>query len=631
MPRPPLAASNLLAALAIALAAFAIAAGLRHAGLLDRVDLTVNDALVQATTSPAPGEAFFVILEHEEDLPRYGFPLPDDALATLLEKILAAEPAAIAVDKYRDRPVPPGSNRLDALLARNDRIYWVAKFGTVGGEAVDAPAAIDKRFVGCGDVVDDRDGAVRRALVYMVDGSRVCEALAFQLARHAAVKRGVIPQFTKTEPPDLILGKTRMRAIDPGDGPYVDADTAGFQVAIPSAAGLPPIDTARLEDLMEGRVDPSRMRGKVVLFGSIAPSLRDFFDIPDSRELGGHRKIAGVQVHALIAAHLLAASEATTPKVSLARPRATLVITALLALLMAFLACSRKRSAVVWAWGAVILTTYAAATLWRASLGVLFAPTAPALAAALALSTGIARTAWLESRERAELMDIFSRHVSSEVADALWEKRSALIRQGVFVPRAITATVMFLDIRGFTTVFEQLPADRAVPWLNRGLAAMTEAIMRHNGVVARFIGDSIMAVFGAPVPRVTDAEIATDAHNAVRAALALGPVLERLNAEFSAQSLPPMRIRVGVNTGTMTQCSVGTDRRMEFTMLGDAVNTASRLESYAMPDDGANVRILIGPRTMEIAGARFRTREVGSILLKGKETPIMLFQVLGTP
>jgi len=140
-----------------------------------------------------------------------------------------------------------------------------------------------------------------------------------------------------------------------------------------------------------------------------------------------------------------------------------------------------------------------------------------------------------------------------------------------------------------------------------------------------------MAVFGAPVPRASDEQVAEDACNAVRAALELRAVLAGLNEEFSARSLPRMRIRVGINTGNMTQCSVGTQRRMEFTLLGDAVNTASRLESYAMEDDGQDVRILIGERTMALAGVHFRTQPVGSILLKGKETPVMLYQVLGAP
>jgi len=147
--------------------------------------------------------------------------------------------------------------------------------------------------------------------------------------------------------------------------------------------------------------------------------------------------------------------------------------------------------------------------------------------------------------------------------------------------------------------------------------------------VARFIGDSIMAVFGAPVPRQSEAQVARDARSALDAALALQAALEALNHEFSAESLPQMRVRVGINTGSMTQCSVGTDRRMEFTLLGDAVNTASRLESYTMPDDGTVVRILAGERTIELAGVGFSARAVGSILLKGKEVPVTFFQVEG--
>src|ERR1700682_4180406 len=144
-------------------------------------------------------------------------------------------------------------------------------------------------------------------------------------------------------------------------------------------------------------------------------------------------------------------------------------------------------------------------------------------------------------------MLIFSSHVSREVADAIWDRRGTLISGGVILPRPIMATVLFVDIRGFTSVCEQLSAERAVPWLNRGLAEMTEEIMRRNGVVARFIGDSIMAVFGAPVPRPTDAELPADAYNAICAAVALRPALDALNRQFSAQGLPPIRVRVGIN------------------------------------------------------------------------------------
>jgi adenylate cyclase len=242
----------------------------------------------------------------------------------------------------------------------------------------------------------------------------------------------------------------------------------------------------------------------------------------------------------------------------------------------------------------------------------------------------VARTAWLEGRERAQLMDIFSRHVSTEVADALWQNRAALIDQGVFVPRPLVATVLFLDIRGFTTVFEQLPARARRAMVeprprgdDRRASCATTAWWRASSAT-RSWRYSARRCRGKARPRSR----ATPATRSI-AALALRAALEALNHEFSAESLPQMRVRVGINTGSMTQCSVGTDRRMEFTLLGDAVNTASRLESYAMPDDGGVVRILAGQRTIELAGAGFSARPVGSILLKGKEVPVTLFQVEG--
>src|SRR2546423_11095134 len=129
MPRPRIDASYLLAALAIALAAFAIAATLRESGTLERVDLSIDDAMVRTATHAGTDERFFVILEREDDLARWGFPLPDAVLARLVDTVLAAQPLALGIDKYRDKPVPAGSTELDTRLARGDRVYWVSKFG----------------------------------------------------------------------------------------------------------------------------------------------------------------------------------------------------------------------------------------------------------------------------------------------------------------------------------------------------------------------------------------------------------------------------------------------------------------------------------------------------------------------
>jgi len=612
-----------------ALAAFAVAAVLREAGSLEKLDLAVHDRLVDAVApEPAKDPSFLVILEEEPDLARFGFPLSDDTLAQLIERIAAADPVAIGIDKYRDHPVAPGTERLDALLAKSDRLFWVARFGATPNEAVPAPKALPERFASCGDLVDDPDGNVRRALLYLDEGERVCYTMAFQLARHAAAAKQLSAVFAQIGPARVDFGAASLAAIDAGDGPYATIDTAGFQVAAPTAAGVAHIETVRFADVMDGRVPPEKMRGRVVLFGSAAQSLRDFFNVPSADAPEGTTKITGVQVHALIASYLLRAASGEIAALRLLPWSASLAVTGFFAVVAALIGCARRRPLLVISAGLALLALYAAATLSLAAYGRYLSAAAPALAIALAIAIGIARSAWLEHKERTELMLVFSRHVSREIADAVWQQRDKLIHQGVLLPRPLEATVLFLDIRGFTTIFEKLPADKAVPWLNRGLGVMTETLMDHKGVVARFIGDAILACFGAPLPRETERELAQDARNAVQAALAIGPALDRLNSEFSAEGLPSIRVRIGINTGKMTQCSVGTSRRMEFTVLGDTVNVASRLESFDLPDDGSTARVLVGERTLALAGGDFATRSVGELMLKGKSVPVPVHQVL---
>lgn len=617
------------AAAALALAAFGGAALLREAGALQRVDLAVHDRLTRLAFAAGGEPRIVVVLEHERDLRRWGFPLSDERLALLLERLLAAEPLAIAVDKYRDRSVPPGAERLDALLARSDRVYWVEKFGTVE-TGVPAPAALPSRFAACGDLVDDPDGNARRSLLYLDDGSRVCYSLAFRMAEAAVRGAGGAVRFAEDGSARVAFGRGELHAVDPGQGPYAKVDTGGFQVAVPSAAGLPAFRTVGLSDVLDGRVPAADLRGKLVFFGSAADSLRDFFNIPAPGQGEGYRKITGVEAHALFAAHFARVAAGDAVAMRLAPGAATHALAALMAVAGVLAGFRHRRLRVALALGSVGAVAYAAGVAALALRGVFLAPVAPALAFVLACAGAVVHIGRLERKEKAQLMQIFSRNVSPEIAEALWLRRDEIIDQGVVIPRAILASVFFVDIRGFTTVTERMAPERTVPWLNRGLAVMTETLMEHHGVVARFVGDQILGLFGAPVPRGSEEEIAEDARDAVRCALAIGPALERLNAEFAAEGLPAIRVRIGINSGPMTQCSVGTRSRMEFTVLGDSVNTAARLESYAMDDDGATVRVLVGQRTRELLGDAFRTREVGTLLLKGKDIPVTVHQVLSS-
>ena len=621
-----LLASNTGAAALIAAIAFLLVALGREAGLFERADLALHDRLVRFAYPTATEERFVIVLESEADLRRWKYPLSDDVFAALVTRLLEANPAVVAIDKYRDTPVEPGSERLATLLRASDRVYWVRKFGTRPEDDVPAPAALHPKFTGCADLFDDRDGVLRRSLLYVNDEKRFCYSLGHQVAQHVASSQGLAFSIPKDDPERYDLGRTHVRAFESCDGPYAYADAAGFQVAFPSAA-RPTFRTVGLSDVLDGKVPAETFRGKVVFFGSAAESLGDFFNVP-STEREGYRKLEGVAVHATVASYLLRAAEGGVRPVRLAPRSLGLALAALVAFGAALISCARRSLPVTLAGFAAVAAFLAIVLAALAKEGLFTGATTAAVALSIAFVAGIARSEWLERQERSQLMSLFGRHVSREVAEDLWLRRDEYFTHGAIRPRQIVATILFLDIRSFTTVSERLAPDVVVGWLNRGLTVMIGEIMRNHGVVTRFAGDAIMAIFGSPVPRKHETEMAVDARNAIDAGLGIGPALDRINAEFTQENLPQIRVRIGINTGSVTQCSVGAADRTEFTVLGDPTNVASRLESYSMEDGGETARILIGEETFRLAGEGYEISMVGAITLKGKEQPVTVRQVL---
>jgi adenylate cyclase len=165
------------------------------------------------------------------------------------------------------------------------------------------------------------------------------------------------------------------------------------------------------------------------------------------------------------------------------------------------------------------------------------------------------------------------------------------------------------------------------------MEAMADAVMAHQGVVEKYIGDSVMAVFGVPIPRATPGQIAQDARNSVRCALAMGKEMERLNALWQQRGLPACSTRIGIHTGVLIAGSLGSAERQEYTVIGDAVNTASRLESFDKDSTDANLkdrncRILISEATRLYLGDEFDLLPVGAMSLKGKSEKVMIHRVL---
>jgi adenylate cyclase len=159
-------------------------------------------------------------------------------------------------------------------------------------------------------------------------------------------------------------------------------------------------------------------------------------------------------------------------------------------------------------------------------------------------------------------------------------------------------------------------------------------IMEHGGVIDDYLGDGIKANFGVPFPRTTEAEICQDAINAVDCALAMEHEMVRLNAEMQEHGRPPLKMRVGIFTGTVVAGSLGSAERLKYTTMGDTVNTASRLESFEKDLSDPEFadrpcRILIGEQTLRCLSQQFETRRFGEVMLKGKDEKVTVHRVVG--
>jgi adenylate cyclase len=214
--------------------------------------------------------------------------------------------------------------------------------------------------------------------------------------------------------------------------------------------------------------------------------------------------------------------------------------------------------------------------------------------------------------ERDRVRDLLDKNVSPEVAAQLMRDGAALGGEEREV------TVLFADLRGFTPLSETLPPREVLALLNRYLDRMSAEIERHGGVIDKFIGDEIMALFGAPVSHGDDAD------RALAAALGMEAALAQLNREFAAEGRPPLAIGIGINTARVVAGNMGSHRRLNYSVIGDGVNVAARLQTLTRTPE-YQASILVSAATLRAARASHRTRSLGEVTVKGRAEPVTLF------
>jgi adenylate cyclase len=231
-------------------------------------------------------------------------------------------------------------------------------------------------------------------------------------------------------------------------------------------------------------------------------------------------------------------------------------------------------------------------------------------------------------------MHLFSKHVSGEVAEAVWRQREQFLQNGRPRSQQLVATVFFSDFKGYTAASEKMTPEALMDWVNAYLDVMAGLVIKHGGVIDDYAGDAIKANFGVPLPRTSEEEIVQDAVNAVTCALAMEQQMHRLNMLHLREGLATIGMRIGIHTGLVVAGSVGTSERLKYTTVGDAVNTAARLESLdrdiVQETPGRRLcRILIDESTKRYLGDRFVLDRIGEVSVKGKEQTLMVYRVIG--
>ncbi|AFZ19879.1 CHASE2 domain-containing serine/threonine-protein kinase [Allocoleopsis franciscana] len=282
----------------------------RQLRLLEPLELTAFDYMMQLRPALPLDDRLLLVEGTEADIQSYGFPLKDALLNQVMAKLEKHQPAVIGLDIYRDIAYPPGHAEFSTRLKNSDRIVPVCKLSDSNNPGTPPPPGVPIERVGFSDFSVDAKSVVRRALLFgdppknsrcMSDSS-----FSFQLARRYLEQKGIQPQLTSQQ--HLKLGKAHFKPLEPNDGGYQHADSAGYQILLNYRSGGALARSVTLTDVLQDRVDPNWIKNRIVLIGLTAPSLNDLLYTPYSTGQQRFERTPGVVIHGQIASQLLSSA-----------------------------------------------------------------------------------------------------------------------------------------------------------------------------------------------------------------------------------------------------------------------------------------------------------------------------------
>ncbi len=599
--------------------------GLRYLGGLEPLELAAFDQFVRLRpSSTEPDPRLLVVAITEDDIDKQQqWPISDRVLAEALRKLQAEKPAVIGLDLYRNFPVEPGHTQLIAQL-KQPNLIGIQSIDTRVG--VSPPPDVPPERVGFNDLAIDLDNVVRRNILFAENEKGVLYSFSLRLALAYLEPQGLSLQESETYPGVPQLGKAVFRQLTENSGGYQQADAGGYQILLNYRPSETVARQVSLSQVLNGDVDPSWVKDKIVIVGSTASSLKDMFITPYSPTITENPKMAGVLVHTQMVSQLLDAATGKRP-------------------LFWFWS---EWVEVLWIVGWIFIGSLVGRVTYHpmtviigigTSLSVLFGGcfyvvsttgwipfAAPSLGFILSVSSLVIYRSYQAHEKQKIVMKLLGQNTSPQIAQTLWQEREHLIKSGKLPGISLIATMLFADIKDFSTISEQMTPEALLEWLNELLEIITEEVIRHHGIVNKFTGDGVMAVFGVPTTRLRT--VKEDAKAAVDCAIAISQRLEQINKTRQKQDLPIIQMRIGIFTGSIVAGSLGSKDRLEYGVIGDSVNIASRLESYNKECQPTNCRILIGDTTWKHIQGQFEMEDLGELALKGKQHKVNVYRIL---
>ncbi len=366
-----------------------------------------------------------------------------------------------------------------------------------------------------------------------------------------------------------------------------------------------------LSDVVKGTIPPEFFKDRIVLVGATFSECHDAFLTPYFFSVGRYRMVPGIEIHGHAVEMMINGNYLARPK----GPARIIPLLLAFAGVVSFILWLTPLKAFIFTLALALLHFLAGIVLFVTN--DLWIETVPPLATMALVYLALATyKLFTEDIHRKKVKSIFSSYVNEGVVEKLMDDTSLSALKGELVQ----ATILFSDIRGFTAMSEKMDPEELVSFLSEYFTAMGEIIYREEGTLDKFIGDAIMAIFGAPVHHDDDPL------RAVRSAVLMKDELEKLNRKWKEQDLPQMDIGVGICTGPVVAGNVGSNRHVDYTVMGSTVNTASRLE-------GLNKRfksnIIVDPVTFEQVRDMVEYEDLGPTAIRGMADPMNIYIIKG--